>query len=460
MVGRRGPSTTQQHGSSERADANSVPLVNVAPVEDDGRFGDGDDDAEPWSDSSDPFAGWTGDFDDFDDAPTAPYPLPPDDRLWRHPSELAHLSPTGAAPGGGPLRTLLAVGLAAGLIGAAITAVAFTYLVPRAEHTVERVVERQAVQPAVRPAAIGLTGFSVADIAEAVTPSVVRVEVYVGRQTVGSGSGVIFRDDGHVITNAHVVENGDRIRVAMYDGELLDALLVGMDPVTDIAVVQITEPVDSPFVPAVLGSTAELRTGETAIAIGSPLRLLGGPTVTVGVISAVDRRLQSPGGDWLYDLVQTDAPISPGSSGGALVDANGALVGITTVIAVSDVGAEGLGFATPVEIAYEVATDIMTWGAARHGLLGLRGEDAEDDELAATGRPTGVIVREVDPTGPAGQAGVQVGDIILSLDSEPVDGMSDLVVDARFLDPGSNATLELYRDGEYLAVTVVVGELR
>jgi S1-C subfamily serine protease len=225
-------------------------------------------------------------------------------------------------------------------------------------------------------------------------------------------------------------------------------------------VVQITEPVDSPFVPAVLGSTAELRTGETAIAIGSPLRLLGGPTVTVGVISAVDRRLQSPGGDWLYDLVQTDAPISPGSSGGALVDANGALVGITTVIAVSNVGAEGLGFATPVEIAYEVATDIMTWGAARHGLLGLRGEDAEDDELAATGRPTGVIVREVDPTGPAGQAGVQVGDIILSLDSEPVDGMSDLVVDARFLDPGSNATLELYRDGEYLAVTVVVGELR
>jgi putative serine protease PepD len=420
-------------------------------VEDDGHFDD---------------PNYDPDFDpQFDDAPTAPYPLPPDDRLWRHPSELRHLEGTVGVEvetprRNTPIRTLAVVGLAAGLVGAALTAAAFAVILPRSTRVVERVVERQAVQTAFTNASIGGTDGQVADIAEAVTPSVIRVEVYLSDQPVGSGSGVIFRDDGHAITNAHVVDRGDRLRVVMADGEFLDAELVGIDTLTDIAVVKISAPASTRFVPATLGSTEQLRAGETAIAIGSPLRLLGGPTVTVGVVSAVNRRLQSPNGDWLYDLVQTDAPISPGSSGGALVDAQGALVGITTVIAVSEVGAEGLGFATPVEIAHEVALDIINWGSARHGLLGLRGEDADENDLGPTGRLTGVVVREVDSTGPAAAAGVLVGDIILGLDAAPVEGMSDLVVDARLLEPGTRATLEIFRGNEFLALSVVVGELR
>ena len=434
-----------------------------------------DDDAEdrpgddPWS-SSDEVPRWWDAFEDhndefFDDEPTAPYPLPPDDRLWRHPSELndraGSVSAEAASPSRiGPMRTLVIVGLAAGLVSAGLTAAALTLVLPRSTRVVERVVERQAVQTAFTSAGVSASFTDVADIAEVVTPSVVRVEVYRDGQTIGSGSGVIFRDDGHVITNAHVVDDGDQFRVVMSDGEFIDADLVGTDSLTDIAVVRITGAASSPFVPVTLGSTTALRAGEPAIAIGSPLRLLGGPTVTVGVVSALNRRLQSPKGDWLYDLVQTDAPISPGSSGGALVDASGALVGITTVIAVSDVGAEGLGFATPVEIAYEVALDLIEWGSAHHGLLGLRGEDADTHDLAPTGRPTGVKVRDIDPEGPAGQAGVQIGDLVLSLDAAPVEGMSDLVVGARLLEPGSKAVLELYRDGGFLAITVVVGELR
>lgn len=443
----------------------------MAPVEDDGRFDDQGEGADAEGRSGPPGASahWSDQFDDiddtdFDDAPTAPYPLPPDDRLWRHPSELHYLEgPVGVEidppRSGTSMRSLIVVGLAAGLVGAALTAAAFSLIRPGSTRVVERVIERQAVQTAFTNASVGGTNAMVADIAEAVTPSVVRVEVYLSDQPIRSGSGVIFRDDGHTITNAHVVEGGDRLRVVMADGEYLDAELVGIDTLTDIAVVKITAPPATRFLPATLGSTDRLRAGETAIAIGSPLRLLGGPTVTMGVVSAVNRRLQSPNGDWLYDLVQTDAPISPGSSGGALVDARGALVGITTVIAVSEVGAEGLGFATPIEIAHEVAIDIISWGSARHGLLGLRGEDADVDELGATGRLTGVVVSDLDPTGPAANAGMLIGDIILGLDSVPVEGMSDLVVDARLLEPGSRATLEIFRNGEFLAVSVIVGEL-
>ena len=441
-------------------------------MDDEGRFESDDPGSEsnPRSDDqsaadrwAELFAGLDDDEDTFDDAPTAPYPLPPDDRLWRHPSEVRYLSNDEddvATTSRSSLRTLVLVGVAAGLIGAAVTVAAFAIVVPRTTTVVERVVERQAVQGAVRTVSIPSGDVNVADIAEAVTPSIVRVEVYRSGQSLGSGSGVIFRDDGHLSTNAHVVRDGDAVRVVMANGELLDAELVGTDTLTDIAVIRISERGSAPFVPATLGSSEELRAGEPAIAIGSPLRLLGGPTVTVGVVSAVNRRLQSPNGDWLYDLVQTDAPISPGSSGGALVDSSGALVGITTVIAVSEVGAEGLGFATPVEIAHGVAVDLMTWGDARHGLLGLRGEDASLEDLTPTGRLSGVVVRDVDPGGPAAAAAIRVGDIILSLDAERIDGMSDLVVEARLLDPGEETIVELFRDGEFLVVSVTVGHLR
>jgi len=435
-------------------------------VEDEGRR-DGADDAEEAADSppwSDPFERLDDMGESFEDAPTAPYPLPPEDRLWRHPSEIQYLESsasdsTTTTERSVPYRSVVVVALAAGLVAAATTAGIMTLVGPRTTEVVERVVERQSVQSSFRQAGAGSGVVPVADIAAAVTPSVVRVEAYLDRQPIGSGSGVIIRDDGHLITNAHVVEDASDFRIVMAQGDVLEAVLVGADSLTDIAVLRVTGTTSEPFVPAAMGSTSELRAGEPAIAIGSPLRLVGGPTVTVGVVSAVNRRLQSPNGDWLYDLVQTDAPISPGSSGGALVDAEGALVGITTVIAVSEVGAEGLGFATPIEIAHEVATDIITWGSAKHGLLGLRGLDATRDQLAGSGHAAGVLVQEVGPDGPADQAGLQPGDIIVALNARPLEGMSDLVVDARLLEPGTTVTLELLRDGQRLALSLVVGQL-
>ena len=291
-----------------------------------------------------------------------------------------------------------------------------------------------------------------------VTPSVVRVEVLRYGQVTGTGSGVIFRDDGHLITNTHVVDSGDSFQIVLADGTIFDVELVGMDRRTDVAVLRPAGDVPASFTPATLGHADNLRAGETAIAIGSPLSLRGGPTVTVGVISATNRRLQSPQGDWLYELVQTDAPISPGSSGGALVDSRGAVVGITTVIAVTDVGAEGLGFATPIEIARDVANDIMQWGRPRHGRLGIRGSDAQSGFLPPS-HSAGVLVQSVDSGGPAAAAGLQVGDVVGELNGAPVADMGALIVDARMLEPGDEASLRVWRGEKLMLVSVKVGEL-
>ena len=393
--------------------------------------------------------------------PTSRYPLHPDDRIWRHPSELQYLAPdTVSRRRSLSNRRLLGAGLTGVVIGAVVAALVVGFIFQPSPQVVERIIEREIttanVSSAVLPADDG--SWSVADIAAKVTPSVVRVEVLRYDRVIGSGSGVIFQDDGHLITNAHVVEDGDSFRVVLSGGNTFEVGLVGADRRTDIAVLQPVERVNHQFSPAVLGDTSQLRAGETAIAIGSPLSLLGGPTVTVGVISATNRRLQSPQGDWLYELVQTDAPISPGSSGGALVDARGTVVGITTVIAVSEVGAEGLGFATPIEIARDVADDIIKWGRPRHGRLGIRGQDAPQTSLPPT-HSAGVLVQSVDPAGPSGVGGVKIGDVIVELNRQAIPDMGALVVDARMLEPGELATLRVWRNDQLITVTVEVGEL-
>jgi S1-C subfamily serine protease len=394
--------------------------------------------------------------------PTSRYPLHPDDRIWMHPSELQYLAPDAASQHrSSNNRRLMGAGLVGAVVGAAVAALVVGLIFQPSTQVVERIIEREIATANVSAvtSASENGSWSVADIAAKVTPSVVRVEVLRHNRVIGSGSGVIFRDDGHLITNAHVVTDGDSFRVVLSEGKTLAVALVGADPRTDIAVLQPMTETDIRYIPATLGNTDQLRAGETAIAIGSPLSLLGGPTVTVGVISATNRRLQSPQGDWLYELVQTDAPISPGSSGGALVDARGAVVGITTIIAVSEVGAEGLGFATPIEIAHEVANDIIRWGRPRHGRLGIRGQDALEKSLPPT-HSAGVLVKSVDPSGPSNIGGVEAGDVIVELDGEPVPDMGALVVDARMLEPGELATLRVWRDSQLITVTVEVGELR
>ena len=406
------------------------------------------------------------DFDDTDDGgtPSTP-PLPPEDRLWRHPSELKYFDadepwPSSRLRGTPPGRTVLH-GMAAltGLVAAAVTAGMFLWLGPVRERVVERTVERHSSEPTTAAPVffpLGPTGLDVATVAEEVRPSITRVDV-LGRDdgTTGSGSGVIFRSDGHILTNAHVVENARSIRVVLADGRSRAAEVVGTDPLTDIAVLRIDRRGAEEFPPVVLGDTTELRVGEPAIAIGSPLRLQGGPTVTVGVISATGRVLDAQGSR-LFDLVQTDAPIMPGSSGGALLDADGHVIGITTVIAISEVGAEGLGFAVPIEIAHDVALDLLTVGEARHGFFGVVGSDLGAEQAADLGVAGGSVVTGIEPDGPADEAGMREGDIIVLLGKRPVETMSHLIVSVRRLEPGRIVPVTVIRDGEELVVDVEV----
>ncbi|NOX31657.1 MAG: PDZ domain-containing protein, partial [Actinobacteria bacterium] len=424
-----------------------------------------------------PFGWWRELGDDLDDEsneklePTAPLPL--EDRIWRHPSEMALVAlgsssdtdepqadgndpavvrPDARSPQpstGFRTRHVALVAIAAGFAGACVTAGVLILAMPRTTTITERVVERQLAEPVTRfVASQSGSGIDVATIADLAKPSIVSIEVMntLG-SVVGGGSGVVIRDDGHILTNHHVIAQADAIVVVTNDGHRHQAVLVGSDPLTDIAVLSIGLNGES-LRPAVLGSTTSLRVGEPAVAIGSPLRLEGGPSVTVGVISAIGRTLDLPTGERLYDLIQTDAPIAPGSSGGALLDANGALIGITTVIAVSEDGGAGLGFATPIEIAYDVAVDLMTDGVVTHGFLGVSGDDLTSDEASGLGLPGGALVTGVGPGTPAAAAGLEPGDIIIGLDNQVVPSMSWLVVEVRRGEPGETRRLEVQR-GDY-----------
>jgi S1-C subfamily serine protease len=403
------------------------------------------------------------DFDDTDEAGRSTFPLPPEDRLWRHPSELKYFGVDEPWPSSrfrAPTGRTVMHGVAAltGLLAAAVTAGMFLWLGPVRERVIERTVERQSIEPVSAPVLfpLGRAGLDVARVAEEVRPSITRVDVLgAGDGATGSGSGVIFRSDGHVLTNAHVIEDADRIRVILADGRSRAAEVVGTDPLTDIAVLRIDRRDGEEFPPVVLGDTTDLRVGEPAIAIGSPLRLQGGPTVTVGVISATGRVLDAQGSR-LFDLVQTDAPIMPGSSGGALLNGAGEVIGITTVIAVSDVGAEGLGFAVPIEIAHDVALDLLTVGEARHGFFGVVGSDIGAEQAAELGVVGGSLVTGLEPDGPADEAGLREGDIIVLLGELPVETMSQLIVAVRRLEPGRVVPVTLLRDGEEIVVDVEV----
>ena len=402
-----------------------------------------------------------------DDLPGFRSPLPPEDRLWRHPSEIAGL---GAYGGAGDPPPPVAVGSGRGrgdtplwgvvLVSALIGAVAATGIIVAAGGMDPGVIERQVIErEQVRPVSLGPEPRNSLDnvvaIAEQVRPAITRLEIGIGEDAAGaSGSGVIFRSDGYLLTNSHVVQDATSINVVLANGQELKGTLVGEDPATDIAVVKI----DRDNLPTVtLGSAVDLRVGEGAIAIGSPLGLAGGPSVTVGVVSALGRRIDGER-EVLHDMIQTDAPIAPGSSGGALLDRSGAVIGITTAIAVSDVGAEGLGFATPIDIAREVAEDLITDGKVQHVWLGIQGQDVDADTAAALGIDGGALVRDVVDDSPASEAGLADDDVIVAIDDRPIANMSALVVALRRLDPGTTVRLTVRRGEEQLEVDVVVAE--
>lgn len=294
-----------------------------------------------------------------------------------------------------------------------------------------------------------------AAVGEKVIPSVVTVQItgssFNGQETVlGSGSGVIYDGLGHIITNDHVVAAGSSYEVVLADGRIYPAVVVGTDPSTDLAVLSVTA---EDLQAIAIGDTDALTVGEPSVAVGSPLGLDGGPSLTVGVLSAFGRQVQTDATTRLYGMLQTDAPITSGSSGGALVDGAGRLIGITTAVGVSPVGVEGIGFATPSEIVTRVADEIIANGSASSPYLGIFPQPALASTEDGGSIPVGIEVTEVEPDTPAEAAGIAEGDVIASIEGLQIRTFNDLVASLRRFAAGDTIQMVL-EGGETIEVTL------
>ncbi|MGQ0714953.1 MAG: S1C family serine protease [Gemmatimonadaceae bacterium] len=278
-------------------------------------------------------------------------------------------------------------------------------------------------------------------VAAQLSPAVVSIS-----RSGGSGSGVVVRSDGVLLTNAHVVGNARSVEVRLADGRRIPGEVLGRDPSIDIAVVRVNAG-NLPTAP--LGDSDALEAGQTAIAIGNPLGLER--TITTGVVSAVNR---SPRGFGLDGLIQTDAAISPGNSGGPLLDSRGQLIGINTAVIVG-AGAEGLGFAVPINLAQDVMQQIITTGRVVRAFLGIQYVDIEP-ELARQFRLStneGVLVAAVGRRTPADRAGIAPGDIITGVDDVAIRQGGDLRRTLRERRPGDRITITVLRQGQSRRLT-------
>ncbi len=257
---------------------------------------------------------------------------------------------------------------------------------------------------------------------DTVAPAVVRIEVRRGRRA-GGGSGVVVAPDGLVLTNAHVVEGVREARIHLIDGTETGASVVGRDEDTDLALLR-THAGHLPF--ARFGSSRELRQGQLVVALGNPLGFES--TVTAGVVSALGRSLRARNGRLVEDVIQTDAALNPGNSGGPLVNSAGEVVGINTAVIP---GAQGLSFAVAGDTAAFVLGRLLQHGRVRRAWIGVAGQTAALPRrlvrIAGLAASSGVRVTEVMPDGPAAQAGVRTGDTLLALDGDPLSGVDDLV---------------------------------
>jgi putative serine protease PepD len=385
-----------------------------------------------------------GDHDDdaLFDTPSGPL-LHPDDRIWRHPSELADVGEASAMaapfaertyPQPSPVRPprrrrpterWLPVALS-GAVGAMLTAGVLA-----ASGRLQRVdvVETPSITQTSTVAVRAPTPRSPAELAERIRPSLMGVAASGGGRVV---RGTAFSLEGaHVLTARRIVDGADQIRV-MVAGEERSATLVGSDPVTDLAVLSVN---GGGLQAAPVGSAASLRPGDSAIAVATPPGG-SGPTVTAGVVSAVGRTMTSSSGSEVRGVLQFDRPVAPEAAGGVLLDGSGSVIGVTLP---STAELPGFGWAVPIEQAYEVARQIVSNGRAVHAWLGVEGAD---------NGLTGALVQKVMSGSPAARAGLAAGDVVIAVDTVPVPGIDSLLATIRTKRPGDSVTLTVLRTGK------------
>ena len=278
----------------------------------------------------------------------------------------------------------------------------------------------------------------VADAAEVILPSVVNIQ-----SESGIGSGVVFSEDGLIVTAAHIVEGSETVLVRFLDGKQIEGEVIGIAAEVDVAVIRVAR---TDLVPATF-SDDKPRVGQLAVAVGSPFTLES--TVTAGIISAVDRT-NCPDRELCLSMLQTDAAINPGNSGGALVNRYGEVVGINVSIFSQSGSNEGVGFALPSETVIRYVEDIVAGRPLETALLGVRGG-------FATGDRAGAIITEVQAGTGAEAAGLMVDDVVISIDGVIVQGIDDLAAQVRAHRPGDTVTLVLLRDGVEMSLDVILG---
>ena len=274
------------------------------------------------------------------------------------------------------------------------------------------------------------------------------------RDQVGLGSGVIIRPDGYIVTNNHVIAGADVIEVTLENNKVYPAKLVGTDPATDIALIKI----EAEDLPAIrMGNSDDLRLGEWVLAIGSPYDLRS--TITAGIVSAKGRSMPNYDGQYRVEsVIQTDAAVNPGNSGGALVNAAGDLVGINTSIISRTGSYAGYSFAVPVNIVSKVVDDFIEYGSVQRAMLGVSITDvtAQIADQASLSEIDGVYVAEVQKDSPAEKGGIQKGDVIREINLNPVHNSAGLQEQISKLRPGEKAVVTLLRDGKQHEIIVTL----